>query len=372
MTMSTTETTNTTAAPAEESTRARRRALRRVRLGFVGIDIGTRYLKIAQVESIGSHYRLVAAEIVKLRSQAGNETGLPEDLGRQLSQAVRSARFRGREAVCLLPEKFYERDALEFSNTGGRSAETIVAEHLATKHPVPRAHLMSDFWTFPLDDEGREQAEIVSVSTSVVRQLVEELKPAGLEIHCLDSPSTVAARAVRTAQSPAIGGNVALLDWGDENATFTLTSNGVPIFARTLRDSGSRRITEAVAAGIGLNESEAESLLQRYGTVDASSRDSRSIIAAELAANYIEVFRGYREELTRTCAYLRRRFPQYPPEHLMLLGGGALQSKLRDLTGDVLGLEPRLWSTPYYTDATDSPIPEPLFANAIALSTLAF
>eukprot|EP00913_Durusdinium_trenchii_P019517 g18347.t1 len=296
------------------------------------------------VESTDTRWTLRAAERIDLGVPRRALHELPLELGTRIRDAVRTARYHGHDAVCLLPDGFYERESFEFEENPVRPVRDIVAEHLNRKHPAAAQSRMSDFWTYPLAEPGHFRAEIVSVATDVISDLVEKLKPAGLEVHCLDSPPTVAARAVRIARLRNAGKHVASIDWGDRNATYTITSNGDHVFARTLRNAGFRRLIEATASGMGLDEADAETLLERYGTAEVGSAEPASKILTTLTAHSFDILHGFREELSRTQQYVRRRFPDSTPDTLVMLGGGALLSILRDTVGDALGLEPQIWS----------------------------
>ena len=350
----------------------RRLPLRLSRPGFVGVDVGTRFLKVAQVETSGARWRLRAAEIVDLGEPGRGRSALPDGLGRQLADVMASVAFAGRQAVCVLPDGFYERDAVEFDPVLSRSPEHVVADHLAAKQAPGSPARMSDFWLAEHDEGGHARAEIVSVSTDVVRELVETLQSAGLGIHCLDSAPTVVARAMCIARPEAARGVVASIDWGDRNATYTLSVRGVPVFARTLRHAGFRRLIESVAEGLQLSIADAEILLCNYGSTAAGSTGPRATILKSLAACAHDVLREFREELKRTRDYVHRRYPQYSAESLVVQGGGSLFSPLCETAGDAFGLKPQTWSSARFEGVADSRIALPVFANAIALSTIGF
>lgn len=347
-------------------------AVRRRRLGFIGIDIGTRYLKIAQIGSDGTNWSVRAAEIVDLAASPCIEPRLPEDLFERIQHTVKSAKFRGRETVCVLPDGFYERESMEFPVDVRRPAATLVEEHLSEKHPLGQNSRMTDFWTHSTDEAEPPHAEIVSVPMDVVRQLVDQFKRAGLEVHCLDSPPTVAARIGTIACNQPRAGHVAVVDWGDRNATYTLTADGVPLFARTLRQAGLRRLIDAVAAGLQLTSDDTETLLKRYaGQAELQGGPHAKIMNAFTAHTY-DVLRDFRDELSRTQSYVKRRFASVSPERLVMLGGGAELRILREAAGESLALEPQVFRAPLLYGRTASEISQPVFANAIALSTLAF
>ena len=97
-------------------TRHARRLFRRRTTGWIGVDVGTCAIKVAQVEHDRTGWRLITSRIIPIQGgQEVNEQALSDGSVGQTIRAGLAAcsGFRGRKAACALPMSVMDLLSLE-------------------------------------------------------------------------------------------------------------------------------------------------------------------------------------------------------------------------------------------------------------------
>ncbi|MFQ5734638.1 MAG: pilus assembly protein PilM [Planctomycetaceae bacterium] len=362
--------------PPQRGAGARRvaRVLTSGRPGWVGIDLGSRFLKIAQVVSDGGGLRVRAAEMIEL-SRSQRESGIdPAEIVSTVGGVLRSADILGTSVACLLPKSAYEHERVELPNCDGASIEQGLLRHLGRRSAPDLRGTSMDFWKIPGSKDSVEKTEhgvqVVSVRNDLVEQLIQGLHKSGYQVRCIDGPMMTAARAVELDDPANSDRNVAVVDWGHSTATFTLVSQGIPVLVRSLRDSDYARIIGAVSGRFEIDGNDAEVLLRRYGLPDVDERRPADEIRKAIFTHVRESLRVVCEELDRTIHYTSRKLSLAKPDRLVLTGGGAAVGNLSLWLQRRTGIETSHWSPASLKTDDHRSQPVAVFANAMALSAL--
>ncbi len=352
--------------------------------GWIGVDIGTSTVKIAQVERYKQGWR-VAASVVVPRQQSwqtelleGTEavSSLDElQAGRSLQQG-----YRGRRVAAALPMSLCDVHRLDRDLSQEANAPQILRHAIETATQQSAKHLQCDFWSAPAAGSQPAWTQALAVSRNWADQLCEDIAQAGWSCEAIDGLPQAMTRAVKMVHSNANASPVAALDWGSSRATLCFLENGQPSYVRCLKECGLGRMLEALVDNLRVNELEAQRLLEEYAI--ATPRQDGSADIAKLVQEVLaEPMNQLAEELRRSFSHFQyvRRMPA--PETLYLFGGGAMIENLDNhlssaLSTDSHRLEARTWqlpgpsssSSPRKDDARD----DCLFAAAIALSAIAW
>jgi len=348
--------------------------------GYIGIDLGSRAIKIAQVAKVGARLQLVRAAVIRRGDATGDidlaAEGRADWSGVELQAALRQdTDFAGSRAACLLPMHLTELRTFSIpQGTDGERRAMIAAELAATVG----GDVEFDYWeTDRTGDSAREMEDNVAVlflSSETTVRMGEEVAAAGLNCEVLDGLPLALGRAVKLAGGGRRSDVVAALDWGYSTATLSVVVGGRPLYTRKLRDGGFGLLVQEVAAGLNLSRDDVQELLIQYGLpgedqTDRVSAELQHVLRELAAARVSELV----DELERTIAFLQIHRPGMVPGRLCLTGGGATIRNIEHELAQRLDRGVYVWRMPALKTGatTELRVPQALLAGATALSALA-
>jgi Tfp pilus assembly PilM family ATPase len=376
--------------------------------GWIGVDIGAGAVKLAQLDRRDDHWHLSKTALVPWSDPRQFEQGQFEQgqlaqeqlaqgqlnpatiangrLAGMIRQALASCGFfRGRQAACVLSPAACELLTLEVPAAPEPELRDMIGQELAAQHEGAGDGALDvlefDYWnahpSVATSEQGFAALNVLGIRRDLAEQTGTEISSAGLDLRELDGTPFTLARALSLAvgeSSPS--GAVAMLDWGHAAAMLAVIVEGQPIFARTLRDCGCVRLSQAVAAALSLSDNESWHLLSTCGVPSDAGRDSTSQDLQEFVA---DLLRGPIDEvlteLNKTLAFLKHQEPELAPREVWLCGGGATVKNIAEHLEAGLGVTVRNWRPASAEAAGESghdghALPVELFANAAALSLL--
>ncbi len=371
--------------------------------GWIGVDIGAGAVKLAQLDRRSDQWHLSKTALVNWidpilpehnRAKAAQTEPAALALSMltdgRLSGVIRRALsasgfFQGRHAAGVLSPSAGELLTLEVPAAPEPELHDMIGQELAAQRDGADDELVFDYWnahpSAATSDRGFVAVNVLGIRRDLAERAGNELHGAGLDLRELDgTPFTLARALSLAAGNLPQSGTAAMLDWGHAGAMFAVIVAGQPIFARTLRNSGCWRLSQAVAAALSLSDSEAWHLLSTCG-VPSEAGDGRA--SQELQEFVADLLRGPVDEmlteLNKTLDFLKHQSPELAPQHIWLCGGGATVRNIAEHLEAGLGIAVTNWR-PASAPATDQmgvepdeqkqALPVELFANAAALSLL--
>ena len=120
------------------------------RLGWIGVDIGTHTVKLAQAMRTPDGLRLRHAAVIQRPSSWSDEDDLglnePDQSSVEICAALECGEFRGRNAACLLPMNVCELRGLNVPQGDDRERRAMIANELADDWIDRSAAMEFDFW----------------------------------------------------------------------------------------------------------------------------------------------------------------------------------------------------------------------------------
>jgi len=346
--------------------------------GWIGVDIGTHMVKLAQVERRGSRVELVEALSIP-RQEPWSDTNdgaadIPSSLEIQAALSL-GTRFRGRDAAVTLPMAVCDVMTCNVdgdSDTGRRAA---VLRELDAVYTNTQGTREFDHWSveLPSDKMGRNDNTIaLSVASSWASRVSRDLREAGLVGHVLDGLPLAMARAIALG-APNTKDLVAAVDWGHHRATLCCVKDGRPLFVRCLRDCGFQSVTNAICKSLAVTADEAQKLLREHG-LPSPAQGAVTDLQGVIEEVTREPLDRFVDELSRTTTYLSQQRRSLAPAKVVLLGGGAAVKNMASYLDDRLELPVETWclDAAASTGARDRRLQVEMFGPAIALSSLAW
>lgn len=345
---------------------------RREQKGWLGIDIGTASVKVAQLARNNMGVRVVATAQVPRFAPEPVET---EDSAEVLWSAQGEIRaaialggiFRGRHAASTMPMGLCDVHQVSNLDVGEGGVDFEVRRTIETVTQCSTDHLEFDVWS--ADPTNQQRWNVLAVARPWADRIYFDVVENGYTCHRIDGMPHALARAINlTAHGETLPPS-AVLDWGYNQATFCLVVDGEPVYVRTLKDCSYQAALEGVARELGLTLDEAGVLLEKYGTRGLSCKTENEVVSmiAELVA---EPVRHLTNELTKTLTHVGLQYRNFVPHKLSLFGGGALVGGLARYLTRKLRLETHVWS--FDKQQAVEAKHDALFGVAMALSSLAW
>jgi Tfp pilus assembly PilM family ATPase len=344
--------------------------------GWLGIDIGSSTIKIAQVGRSRSGWSLRLAHIIpspggRVIDRAAISGGILDDwLDGQVCGLFRR---RSSDAACVLSMAVMGMHTLEFPpGSPHETAQMISMELDAAGEPTPREFDSFECRGLTATEAGLTPRTVLSLPNSIGEVIADSLQRHKLQCQTIDSLPCAHARAVSLLEPHCGDATSAVLDWGAAAPTFTLVRNGSPVYCRPLRDCGLKTVLSRAAAPHGLSESELQELLSAHARVEGAKASGISRTLSVLREISTAAARSLCEELARTLTYLRRQAASLTPDTIWLMGGGALLPDIAPQLTTLLDRPVRLWQlgASSASGPTNSEPIQAIFAPAIAASSL--
>jgi type IV pilus assembly protein PilM len=322
----------------------RRARAHRLAPRWIGLDIGARSIKLAELERTPAGIRLVKSLIQELPSP---HEGRTVDSTGWLQTAL----------------KAFHADEVHVAASGPEVAMRRVAVPLMSKQEMPEAvkwqakeHLPFPIQGAVLDfqvtgevwekDIKKQDVLVAAAGRGVIQSLMESVARAGARVVSI-VPTHAALWAAAAALVPDIAkGSVALVEVGAGHTRVTIAKDGHIRLIRDL-DVGSDSLTEAmvgmVAAEHGqmsIDRARAESLKRRYGILPDATDGSteEGVPLFHLSSLMRPVLEHLLTELSRLFSYYRVQMDEAGVSRLLLCGGGAALKDLQPYLADGLGM----------------------------------
>jgi Tfp pilus assembly PilM family ATPase len=335
--------------------------------GLIGVDLGARSIKLAQVERCGSSWKLNAAHVIPYRgtseplSEHSIQTGLIADNLESFS--AKQAGFRGVRAACALSTQLIEPLVTELPDASMPELRQMILQECDVDNNEV------DFWINPatsgVGGAKTRRVSTYSLPSHIATRCAKDLLTAKLQCERIDSVSFALARAVNVTH-PSDDTPIASFDWGYHMPMFSVSVNGVPKMTRILRNCALNRLSKAVQTGLGVNEFEAAQLL---ASVDSAGSCEGNISSALQRLIRPEIQR-VGAELQKTMTFLHNQHPALLPQRIWMFGGGATIGGVSKTLTYQVGVVTQPWSLPpdFITQRLRSLQHPSLFGVAIGLS----
>lgn len=348
------------------------------RTGWIGIDIGSFTVKLAQLTRSKNELRLSGLAIISRRSAWPTDNlsdQEPLSSANEICAAVslRSG-FRGKRAAVALPMALCNTHTLD-QPTDGQPADghfVRAAIEMATQRTAE--HLQFDVWSAESEEgQAPKHANVLTATTTWTDRVVEDVAQLGWSCETLDGLPLALARAVALTGPSDSAVPTAVLDWGYAKATFCIVVDGLPVYVRNLKKCGLHHLLSKLCENLEVTLEEAQLLLQEHGLANSACEENSP--TAKLIEEIIaEPVSQLVNEYQRTISHLQCQRRTLLPKNLILFGGGATIRGIAPHLSHCLETQAQVWQFPSkHPDLAKQPsLPEGLFGPAIALSALAW
>ncbi len=300
----------------------------------IGLDIGSRYLKVAQVDAGKDGYELSLFSMLPVeRDVIGdglvlNKAKLVDSLKALMSQAgIKKAEavigLSGHSAVITKVIKVPLITEEELGLNIKYEAEQYI--------PFDIKDVNIDFEILGPDseEEGMMDVMLVAVKKSVMSDYVDAVQQAGLTPVVVDVDSFAIGNVYEVNYGVPDKKNIALVNIGASKTNISILRKGLPVF---MRDTaiGSNYHTEALERTLNISKEAAERVKLGEAVEGISMDSAREIINGASDEIYAEIYRSFE--------YFRSSVGDEDINGIVLSGGAALISGFAHLMSERLGI----------------------------------
>jgi type IV pilus assembly protein PilM len=308
---------------------------------IIGVDIGQRTIKAAQLVASGGQYRVHALSLLP-RPDAEKEISTADALA--LREVLRRQGFHGRQVVLAAPEKHLLRGALEMpAKLTGAPVEQIVRMELSRLHNVAPDSFEMAYWDPKEGSSTKPLTQMLAIGCphDAANTLLDVFEGCGLRVNALDVRSAAAARACRPLVLPApqITG---IIDLGWRSSWLLFVCGTSLVYERSLDGVLLAELAERLMGAFGIPLEAACQIIEAVGPAAEEQpgrfdRETVEAIRKHLRSHCDKLV----DELRVPLSYANHHFPGEGVKRLLLLGGGASVAQLASSCEERLGAEVR-------------------------------
>ncbi len=300
---------------------------------YVGIDIGSSYIKIAQLRKTAGRIVLETYGEVALGPYAevfaGELTNLPpEKLSEALNNLLEQASVTAKDAVMAISSSTSLIFILKLPNNIGKKNLPSVIQSEARKYiPIPLTEVSLDWWVIPGqevygDDKSEELGKMDVLVAAVRNEIVEKYNNVVRGLTRFDSNvfEIETFSSIRASFKRELA-PVLLIDSGASGTRIAVIEHGI-IRKFYVVNRGGAYLSNSIAKSLEIDFKSAEDLKRKVGlNSESDNKEVYEIISA--GVNYIF------SEIQNVITDYERDYHK-PIRKIMLVGGGSLLSYYRE------------------------------------------
>lgn len=251
----------------------------------VGIDIGSRSIKVAEVRNTGKEIVVSAVGMIETPEGAVDHTGVynSDAVGAAIKKILADTGASSQHAVISVAG---QASVLVRTLEVPKMNDKELAEHMQWEInrniPFSESTVVSDFKPLGDDDPASQNMDVVMAISpqSAIDTLVACAKKAGKQLAAIDVEPLGIARALKVSYDDAYENQtICIVDIGHKTTAINIYKNGKLLMPRTI-PIGGELFTKAIADSMGVSMESAEGLKMEKGDVGAVSSAPANPFAA--------------------------------------------------------------------------------------------
>lgn len=302
-------------------------------MSALGLDIGSKTIKLVQLDRRGGGWALLAAGITT--NPIGDFSGGSDDdlvlVAEAVKKLVIETKVSSKKVIVSLPENKVFTPFLKLPYLTDQELESAIAWQAEPYIPIPVleasiAHLVVDRVEAKAGTPGSVEVLLVAAPKALVGKFVKILELSALEVELVETELLALARSLAPNNQ-----TVAILDIGGVSSSIGVVCNGQLVVGHSIA-TGADALTRAVATGLGMNLAQAEEYKKSYGL---SLKHAEGRVAGVL----VSVLRLLADEVKKTLQYYKNETGKEGVSALILSGGTAGLPELVPYLANLVGME---------------------------------
>ena len=296
----------------------------------VGIDIGSKTIKIVELEKEGKTFKLLSSGALGYQgvvpSQAKDDKELTP-LADVIRKLHKEAHIRGRNVAISLPEPLVFTRTIKFPLLTDQEIESAVKWEAEQYIPIPLSEAIVEHQIVERSEGSQGGVTVLLVASPkvLVEKYIKLISGAGLTTVGVETEALALCRAL----APETG-TVLILDFGAQSSNIAIVKDGMVRFSRSIPTAG-EAFTRALSQSLGIEHEQAEAYKKTYGL----SSDLEGKVKKSLAP----VFNLVAEEIKKAIHFYQTEEKGEAPKSVIVSGGTSSMPEAISTLTNLLGIE---------------------------------
>jgi type IV pilus assembly protein PilM len=301
---------------------------------LIGLDIGSRYIKVVQLNDTRAGHELALFDLVPLPPDVISDGLIAdrEQLVAGIKELFKKVRIKTGDAVLGVSghsSVIIKRITLPFMTEDELSGSMRYEAEQYIPFDINDVNLDFQILGPKKGDEGQMEVVLVAVKRSVVDDYADVARRAGLDPVIVDVDSFALSNMYELNYGPTDAKNVALVNVGASTTNINILQDGMPFFTR---DSaiGSNHHTDALQKTLNLTREDAEKAKRGFAVEGIAQGDAQAVINHSSHEIFAEIYRSFE--------YFRSSVSDEEVDKIVLSGGAAMINEFSSLMGERIGI----------------------------------
>ncbi|MCS7092486.1 MAG: type IV pilus assembly protein PilM [Patescibacteria group bacterium] len=298
----------------------------------VGIDMGSKTVKIVDLVPEGNSWRLKSSGILGYTGNMPEEAKDDKELV-PLADAIRKlhkeAKVSSKEVCIAIPEVHVYCRTVKFPLLTDSEITSAVRWEAEQYIPIPVKEAVIQHKIVERREDvvpGRVSVLLIAASKALIQKYVKVIEMAGLAVKSVETQSLALVRSLSPENMTAM-----ITDLGARSTNIAISKQGELIFSRSI-SVGGEAFTRAISQFFGIEAMQAEEYKRTYG-MSASKLQGRVKQALE------PVFVSVADEIKKAIHYYQSEEDGEAPKSIILSGGTSALPEASLALTKFLGME---------------------------------
>jgi type IV pilus assembly protein PilM len=299
---------------------------------MTGLDIGTKTIKIVEIQKEGANYSLSASGIVGFSGTSVEKTTDDKELA-GLAQIIKKlhseAGVSGRDVTISIPEQVAFTRTVSFPLLTDAEIASAVKWELEQYIPIPANEAISQHIILERDEKSSPPQVIVllvAAPRTVVEKYTRLVTLAGLNPVAVETELIALTRVLASPDK-----NSLLLNMGANSTAIAIAKNSQLSFSRSIPIAG-EAFSRAVAQGLGVTPVQGEEYKKTYGLAPGQ-------LEGKVKAALDPVLRLVVDEIKKAINFFETEQKGEAPTLVQVSGGSSGMPQLINGLTQMLGIE---------------------------------
>lgn len=298
----------------------------------VGLDIGSKTIKVVELEKSGNTFHLKASGVVSYKGTVPEQTKDDKELA-PVAEAIKKlhkeAKIGSKDVAIALPEPQVFTRTIKFPLLTDAEIASAVKWEAEQYIPLPINEAIVQHQILERREDkspGHVNVLLIAVPKAIVERYAKAVEMAGLNLSIVETEMMSSVRALATEDQ-----TIMVVNFGARSTNIAVARQGRVSFSRSIPTAG-EAFTRAVAQSLGVEEQQAEEYKRTYGL-------STQQLEGKIGKALEPVFRMVSEEMRKAMHFYQSEEQGDSPKSAVLTGGTAAMPEIASALTKLLGIE---------------------------------
>jgi type IV pilus assembly protein PilM len=310
---------------------------------MIGLDLGSKFIKICELERQDNQYRIVTSVIATNPSASGKPSDEQQTKNR-LRSVLGQVSLQGRATALSLGGQQVLSRNFTFPSLNVKELEGAVKLEASQTVFSDLSNMCSDFQVLGSSDDGKVEVLYVAAPKPLIDERMKMAEDAGLTPILMDIDNLALANCYLTFDPSAQKNAVVLLNVGNTQTNMCVIERGKLRFVRNV-NFGGFNITKEISTVLGISQGKAENLKKRPDLWNNSGLNIKNILRKSMP--------DLLEGIYRSIEYCRSRKKLVNVDKILLTGGSCFTHGIEGFIYEVFGIDTERWNPLAFIEHTD-------------------